>query len=155
MPLALKHKLKPLLASAAPIANVPEGHKGEESESSSQSRSTAGQGVEMSHWGSGEPRNHIFHRGSFPPESSATMLTPSNDPESTFSQRPVPPHVLDHSIPEVFLQSQGPSPTFRILVQAQMGMCMCSKCSRVEVFSLGRIIRFRAVRRQKFDPTAC
>ena len=52
-------------------------------------------------WAGGEPRSHTFHRSSFPPESSATMLTPANDPESTFTQRPLPPHILQESIPEV------------------------------------------------------
>lgn len=76
----------------------------DESESFSQSRSTAGVSAFDGHnWGSGEARDRdpTFHRGSHPPESSGTMLTPANDPESTFTQRPVPPHVLEASIPEV------------------------------------------------------
>ena len=37
------------------------------------------------------------HR-SKPPESGSTMLTPWNDPESSFAQRPTPPSVYEHSV---------------------------------------------------------
>lgn len=35
---------------------------------------------------------------SAPPEAGGALLTPWNDPESTFAQRPVPPGALEHSV---------------------------------------------------------
>ena len=52
-------------------------------------------------WAREEPRSHTFHKSSFPPESSITMLTPANDPESTFTQRPLPPRILQETFIEV------------------------------------------------------
>ena len=75
---------------------------------SGQGRRTAGQkgmngqatvGAEAA--AAGEMQDTLFRRSSRPPESSITMLTPANDPESTFTQRPLPPSVLQAAIPEV------------------------------------------------------
>lgn len=44
------------------------------------------------------PPNLLHSLSSAPPEAGPQHLTPWNDPESTFAQRPVPPTVQDHQV---------------------------------------------------------
>lgn len=47
------------------------------------------------------PQDFVTH--SHPPEAGTALLTPWNDPESTFAQRPIPPSSLEHDATEVSL----------------------------------------------------